>query len=279
MEQEPRKATDVLLALENKVDTLLSIIKAQDLNIKVLSNKLNAVMEQMSKQQAAPPQIKVEAVQPPLPANPFVQMPAGDPEKTIPVLAESKLPSSTSPQGFRRNSRPETYQGDDAVLPHADEGHRMPLQLPKMPGPGPVSNPQMPPGARPPPGRGAGNEVVVQPPPKKQAAPPKAPVLSDLPPEEQAKVARGMIPVQQRVVNGTGKSVFLAQVEITNVQTNEVTKTKTTGNGKWMTSLGIGAYRVVITKRESLTESLNATQDIQVDGSQSPLELPLLIIK
>lgn len=278
MEQEPRKATDVLLSLENKVDTLLNIIKAQDLNIKVLSNKLNAVMEQMAKQPAAPPQIRVEAVQAPLPANPFVQMPAGDPEKNIPVMAESKLPSSSAPGAFRRNSRPETYQGDDAILPHADEGHRMPLQIPKMPsGPAPT---QMPPGARPPPGRGAGNEVVVQPTKKQSSAPPRTETFTDLPPEEQAKVARGMIPVQQRVVSGTGKSVFLAQVEITNVQTNEITKTKTTGNGKWMTTLGIGAYRVVITKRESLTkESLNATQDIQVDGSQSPLELPLLIIK
>jgi hypothetical protein len=47
-----------------------------------------------------------------------------------------------------------------------------------------------------------------------------------------------------------------------------------------MASLPIGAYRVLIRKRESLTkEKLEAAQDIQVDGSQSPLDLPIMIIK
>src|SRR5579885_316769 len=283
MGQEPRKATDVLVELESKVDVLLDIVRAQDLNIKILSNKLNSVMEQLSKAPATPPKITVEAVQakPPVvigpdhPANPFVQMPAADPERAIPIPAESKLPDTSKPQGFRRNSRPETYAGDNAVLPHGEQEHRMPMQLPKAP-----------------PGRGG--EVIVPPPPGRQpqqTSPQNQPAVVVQPPgpRQPPQIAQqptqpksaGAIPVMQRVVDKNSKSVFLADVEITDLSTNQqVFKTRTNGTGKWMASLGIGAYREVVRKRESLTkEKIEALQDIQVDGTQSPLELPLMIIK
>src|SRR5258706_16404837 len=151
MGQEPRKATDVLLDLETKVTELLGIIRAQDLNIKVLSNKLNDVIGRLDKQQATTPKFVVEAVQAPLRASivppTFDQIPAGEPERNIPVTAESKLPQAMTPQGFRRSSRPETYAGDNAYLPHPEQEMKMPMQLPKMP---PVR--QDPNG--PPPGRG-----------------------------------------------------------------------------------------------------------------------------
>jgi len=266
MTQEPRKATEVLVDLESKIDVLLDVVRAQDLNIKILSNKLNAVMEQLQKAPASPSKITVEAIQaPPQQTNPFVQMPAGDPEKNIPIQAEAKLPETNQPKGFRRNSRPETYQGDNAVLPHADEGHRMPMQIP-----------------RPPPGRSDADLVVPTQAPKAAKASPPVPTQPQVQqPVQQPGPAKGVIPVMQRVVDKNGKALFLAKVEITDLQTNQPAfETKTNGTGKWMASLGIGAYRVVITKRESLTkDKLEAVQDIQVDGSQSPLELPLMIIK
>ena len=45
MSNEPRKATDVLLELEAKINLLLDIVRSQDLNIKVLSNKLNVFID------------------------------------------------------------------------------------------------------------------------------------------------------------------------------------------------------------------------------------------
>ena len=117
MEQEPRKASDILLELENKVNVLLGLLRAQDLTIKVLSNKLNSLMEKMDKQGAVPSKIMVEAVNSaPLP-TPFNQMPSPDPEKSIPVSADFNLQVEDKPNGFRRTSRPETYAGDNSYLP------------------------------------------------------------------------------------------------------------------------------------------------------------------
>lgn len=275
MVQEPRKATEVLLDLESKIDMLLGIIRAQDLNIKVLSNKLNDVIGRLDKQQVTAPKITIEAAQTAPPQSSmvppgFVQVPAGDPEKTIPIVAESKLPQSDTPHGFRRSSRPETFAGDNAYLPHPEQEVRMPMQLPKMP---PLQG-------------GKPAEVIVPPaankqqkPPPKQAQTPPAPPAET--PESQPMPAPGNIPVMQRCVDKTGKSIFLAPVEIVDLQTGQpVFKTRTNGTGKWMASLGIGAYRVTITKQASMNkEKLEAVQDIQVDGTQSPLELPMMIIK
>ena len=313
---EPRKATDVLLDVESKVSMLLDIIRAQDLNIKVLSNKLNDVIGRLEKQQAAPPKIVVETTQtapiaPPMMPPTFTQIPAGEPERNIPVTAESKLPQAESLQGFRRNSRPETYAGDNAILPRPEQEIRMPVQLPK-------TAPMGRNGVMPPPGRGPGSEVIATVPPEAtnprnnkkgvfappnprgtpmapmgapnpMMAPPGTPNPMMSPMEEQAplsaqeqmQVAQGQIPVMQRCVDRNGKSIFLADVEIADLSTGQPAfKTRTNGTGKWMASLGIGAYRVTISKRASQNkEKLEAVQDIQVDGAQSPLELPMMIIK
>lgn len=296
MGQEPRKATDVLLDLESKVTELLGIIRAQDLNIKVLSNKLNDVIGRLDKQQAGPPKIVVEAVQtaparasivPPT----FDQIPAGDPERNIPVTAESKLPQDNTPHGFRRSSRPETYAGDNAYLPRPEQEKKMPVQMPKMP---PA---RMDPNG-PPPGRGPSDALIppeamanprnnkrgVMAPPNPFGAPvAQQPQQNQHMDEEQSmpQSAQGQIPVMQRCVDKNGKSLFLAPVEIVDLSTGQtIFKTRTNGTGKWMASLGIGAYRVTITKQASMNkEKLEAVQDIQVDGAQSPLELPMMIIK
>lgn len=280
---EPRKATDVLLDVESKVSALLDLVRSQDLVIKVLSNKLNDVIGRLDKQQSGPPKIVVEAVQTAQPrANivppTFDQLPAGEPERNIPVTAESKLPQSEAPQGFRRSSRPETYAGDNAILPRPDQEVRMPVQLPKMPAPNPPAGRQP---MQPPPGRA---EVTVPPAATKQSnkTAPEPQAMPDMTEEQpMPPAARGQVPVMQRCVDKNGKSIFLAPVEIVDLSTGQpIFKTRTNGTGKWMASLGIGAYRVTITKQASMNkEKLEAVQDIQVDGAQSPLELPMMIIK
>lgn len=296
MEQEPRKATDVLLDLESKVNILLDLVRAQDLVIKVLSNKLNDVISRLDKR-SNPPKIVVETTTA-TPKQAFPAIPAGDPERTIPVVAELSLPQTNSPQGFRRNSRPETYApktvpqipmqpppqqqqlGDDPVE------IKMPVQIPQMPGRQGTMVP--------PPGRGPGSEVVVSPnanqvPGMRKGniiAPPdpKGSPFAQTPLEAQAQhnpMGVGQIPVSQRCVDKNGKSIFLAEVEILDLGTLQpVSKSRTNATGKWFASLGIGSYRVSIRKRESVTkEKIEAVQDIQVDGSVSKLELPMLIIK
>jgi len=261
MEQEPRKATEVLLDLESKIDTLLGIVKAQDLNIKVLSNKLNTVMEELKKQPVAPPKITIEAAN--MAPNPFNQPIPADAAKQIPVASDFNLAVEDSPNGFRRTSRPETYSGDNAYLNKQSAKNQVepkfPVQLP------PKAEVVVPPNAL---GRTQG-----------QTFPPPGPKETTKPANQQ--IVQNAIPVMQRVVDANGKSVFLADVEITDLSTMEqVFKNRTNGTGKWMASLPIGAYRIVIRKREAVSkEKIEAAQDIQVDGMQSPLELPLMIIK
>lgn len=262
MEKEPRKASDVLLELEKKMDLALSIIRTQDMSIKILSNKLNSVLEALQKQTVAPPKITVEAV------NTFRPQPTVFPDydKQVPVAAESKLPVDNTPQGFRRTSRPETFAGDNAftnpVKPTSVEP-KFPVQVPKAP---PGRGPQAP---SPPPGREA--EVMLPVSPKKVGTTNKA----------TADMAQNTIPVMQRVVNSQGKSLFLADVEITDTSTLEmVTKTRTNGAGKWMASLAVGDYRVVVRKLEpSNKQKMEAVQNIHVDGTASRLDLETVIIK
>lgn len=263
MEQEPRKATDVLLDLESKIDTLLGIVKAQDLNIKVLSNKLNTVMEELKKQPVAPPKITVEAAN--TTPTPFNQPIPVDTSKQIPVAADFNLAVEDSPTGFRRTSRPETYAGDNAYL-----NKQAPKNVvqPKFPV-------QLPPNA-------VKAEIVV--PPNALGRTPGQTFPSstkDTNKPAKQQIVQNAIPVMQRVVDANGKSVFLADVEITDLSSMEqVFKNRTNGTGKWMASLPIGAYRIVIRKRDAISKnSLEAAQDIQVDGSSSPLDLPLMIIK
>jgi hypothetical protein len=306
MPQEPRKATDILLELESKMNMMLDIIRTQDLNIKILSNKLNDAMGQL-RQQNEQKKIIVEAVNTtPMPKAPemppgFVQLPAGDPERTIPIQAESTLPQSNEPKGFRRTSRPESFAGDDAYLNRSanpPEDVRMPVQLPpgmkqqqlqQQPQPQPQPQPQqVPPGRQqmvPPPGRSQ-SETFAPPPPTPEYANRKGAVMpgpqrQPSSPYRESQPPQGAVPIMQRIVDKNGKSIFLADVEVTDLSTSQpVFKTRTNGTGKWMASLGIGAYQVKIGKRASGNkEKLEAVQDIQVDGSQSPLELPMLIIK
>ena len=268
MTNEPRKASEVLLELEAKIDSLISLVKAQSFANQLLSNKVTELSESLEKQrQATPPQIRVETTNtlPQIPFSPLHTFVPSDPERQVPISSEKKLPMLGD--GFRRTARPETFAGDDVYLGQQfapGEEPKMPLQMPKGP----------------PPGRG-GADVII---PTKQVQPqqsqqPLSPTQQQ--PLPKQSVVQNAVPVVQRVVNGDGKSVFLADVEVVDMSTSQpVSKTRTNGTGKWMASLGIGAYRVTIRKKGTATNGkMEAVQDVQVDGTQSPLELKTVIIK
>lgn len=271
MSNEPRKATDILIDLEGKIDNLVSLIKAQNFAQQIVNNKLNELMDKLAKQPPVPQRVTVEAVNtkaiPTVPTSPLTTFTPSDPERQVPVSAETRLPETSAPKGFRRTSRPESFAGDDAYLSPTQEQPqpKFPIQMPKGP----------------PPGRGSESEVIVQP---KQSAK-QTPAQQQMPPQPvppvRPQTVQAAVPVIQRVVNRDGKSIFLADVEVTDLSTSQqIYKTRTNGSGKWMASLGAGAYRVIIRKKGTSTaERMEATQDVQVDGSQSPLELQTIIIK
>ena len=249
MEKEPRKATDVLLDLESKIEILLAIVKSQDLNIKLLSNKLNSVMEKLEQYTSTPSKITVEAVE--SKDDRFFQE---DENKQIPVSSDFNLSVDTNPQGFRRTSRPETYSGDNMYLAR---------QEPIMPS-APIQIPSIPTGSP---------EVKVS---------DEQPIINQSQNKKTNKKepSKGSVPVIQRIVDKNGKSVFLADVEVMDSSGASIFKTRTNGTGKWMASLPIGNYKVLIRKRESVTkEKMESVQSIEVDGLQSPLELQTMIIR
>ena len=265
MSNEPRKASEVLLDLEQKIDITLSIIRIQDLNIKILSNKLNNIIELLEKQDTEAPKFTVEAIG-------SSRSPETMPEFTerqIPIYADTSLQLETNPKGFRRTSRPETFSGDNDYLPESsgDINKKFPVQLPK----GFVEANKNT--NSPPPGRET-KEVMVQ------ATQESVPVVVNQSAKTQNIIQNG-IPVSQRVVNKDGKSLFLADVEIIDTQTmTSMFKTRTNGTGKWSASLSVGSYKVIINKRESSTApKLEATQDIQIDGTESKVDLQTIIIK
>lgn len=264
MENEQRKASEVLLELEQKLNTALSIIRTQDMNIKILSNKLNNIIELLEKQNAPAQKIVVEAVNN-IPN--FPQVPTPTVPDQIPILAELKLPVEDSPKGFRRTSRPETFAGDNSYLPKSSSDlKKFPTQIPKQ------TIGKMP-NNTPPPGREPTSEIIVP-------SPPQAPVTVK-PNAKNQNIVQNAIPVSQRVVNKDGKSLYLANVEIIDLQTMQpVFKSRTNGTGKWSAALPIGSYRVIIVRRESTSgEKFEATQDIHIDGSESKVDLQTIIIK
>jgi hypothetical protein len=261
MSDEPRKATDVLLDLERKVDNLVGLIQSQELIIKVLNNKFNDVIANLKQVNAPKPTASIASA----PISPkFVpqQMPILDPERHIPISAEANIPVSNDPVSLRRTSRSEKLAGDDAYVPKekptqtSTHAHtpKYPVQMP----------PQMPKTSKSP-----EPEVIF---PEDN--------LTALTNDKPAK-SLNTVPVMQRIVDRTGKSIFLADVIILDKNSRkEVFKCRTNGTGKWMASLGVGDYHVLITKRESLSkEKIEVEQNISIDGKTSPLELNALICR
>ena len=240
MEDGPRKATDVLLELESKIDMILDIVKSQDLNNKILSNKLNTILEAQRQQldrNVSKPTIEVARA-------PTSQ----ELERQIPISPEMTIPMEQSPQGFRRTSRPETYEGDNSYLKKpASKQTTSPVQK---------------------------SEIIV---------PVQSPQEETQFIERQAPspaIAHNSVPVMQRVVDKNSKSIFLADVVVLGASDGKPYKTRTNGTGKWMASLLPGNYHVTITKRDAATkEKVETSQDIVIDGKTSPLNLPMLIIK
>lgn len=240
MDGEPRKATEILSDLEGKIDYLIAYTKTQDHSIKILSNKLNEILSKNNTYVPIqpPPQFKIESVDT---SGQLQKIKEIDSDKQIPISSEFNLPIENSPKGFRRTSRPETYAGDDQFLekPQTKQNKITPK-----------------------------SEVIV---PQNFIDKKNEPV----PPIQKSELMQNAVPVSQRVVDKNGKSVFLADVEIIDLSTNtNICKTRTSGTGKWVAALGVGNYKILIRKRESLTkQSIESIQEINVDGATSPYEL------
>jgi len=243
---DSRKATDVLLSIEQKLEKLIELLQNNNLSDKILSNKLNTVISSLSEKKNSSPIFTAEAVN--------ISVPS-----TVPVVAEEALHINDTPasNGFSRTSRSETFAGDNSYFKKIDKKEKstkMPIQIPK----------------------GDYVEVIV---PTQTNEVQQTKVVTSTPATKLN--TSNVVSVVQRVVDKNGKSLFLADVEIINKDDLQVIqKLKTNATGKWMCSLPIGQYSVLIKKRDHITKQIvEIGQNLEVNGSSNPLELPMAIIK
>lgn len=179
-----RKASDVILSIERRFDVLLQTATNSDNNTKLLLGRMNRICSLL---ESIDTQLKL--------GN------GAEPEPEIDHL--SYLPEievETSPKGYRRTARPETY--------------------------------------------------------------------SD---EKSARV----IPTQQKIFDPSGKSVYMAEVEIFNAADRSlVTKLRSTAGGKWQLPLAPGDYIVTILKRPNGTRNkMTYSNNFSVKETDGPIEL------
>src|ERR1700735_2256985 len=112
MTDEQRKASDILLDLEDKIEKLLNVSETNALNYKVINNKINEMMSLLTKLTVAP--VGKPTAEAPKPAvqvstHPLEKFQPIDPERQVPVFAANRMPQKNEPHGFPRTSRSETF--------------------------------------------------------------------------------------------------------------------------------------------------------------------------
>lgn len=245
MTNEFRKASDVLVSIEAKIDQLIALVRSHDLNMKVMSNKLNSLISEVNNITIVSSGSKGSATTDSGFSTHFSET-FRNPD-SIRVNPETSIAMTSEPVGFRRVSRPETYsleqdKKDSSVI----QSHMS---------------------------QNIFNDLSEKVEPAKEEVFFKS--------YEEKKSEGKKIPVIQRVVDKSGKSIFLAEVEVINSETGDTEfKTRTNGVGKWQGSLQPGKYKVKINKRESLSkEKIELTQNVVIDGLSDKQELPAVIVK
>jgi len=204
---EKRKATEVLLDIESKIDQLVNMYKTLSFNISILSNKLNKIGNVIVSSENTNVPV-IESVE----------------KEQVEIKKENALPLSPKPILDKRNDR---FGKQNTVKQNKN------------------------------------SEIVL----------PKEGLKNN---SDSSKIV-----VVQRIVDKNGKSVFLADVDISNVEDNSLTfKARTNGAGKWQAQLPPGTYKVLIRKREALSQtSIEFEQTVYVDNSESILNLDMIVIK
>jgi hypothetical protein len=141
-----RKASDILLDLEAKIDQLTSMLHAQALDIRILSNKLNKLLEQKELPPAPPPVATSYAASADNGKmhNVLIQ------NRGVPIKVSDQLPMQDTPQGIRRNARPET-SGNSRQAPPAMPQSKISIQDPSPPNMSQFMRAKQPPAPPPPP--------------------------------------------------------------------------------------------------------------------------------
>lgn len=86
------------------------------------------------------------------------------------------------------------------------------------------------------------------------------------------------IPVGQRVVDGQGKDLFFANVNIYDIDNNVVGETKTNAVGKWQTYLPVGKFIIKIISNTDKNK-IESSQVVEIQKEMKSLQLPIFSLK
>lgn len=242
----------MILSLKSTLDLILNYCKSQELNLKILSNKINLLNEKLLNNpvHSSPGKATIE------PADFVVQhADRQNNSKEIRISPDFNLSVDSAPQGPRRTSRQDDSDFEDYSKTNTmAEPTEHPLSQSKKVFK-PIENVEK-------------KESVNDNSNNVEFKHPKLTLAES-------------VQVTQRVLGKSNNSLFLAEVEVRSAENDElVHRTRTNGIGKWVGTLSPGKYRVTIKKMGGAgKEVLKVSQDIQIDGIKSLVDLPELHIK
>lgn len=198
---EDRKATDVILGIEKKVDEILSYVKNIDF-------KYNLILGKLSEKTAPSP-------------------PSSVGEVTFPSFA----PAPAAPSPFKAS--PDLKEKLRKAMEQAEDD-----ALSDVP------------------------EVATQLEGKRRNL------------RQHGQTQMRQIPVEQRIVYADGKNVYMASVNISQIDGTLVTKTNTNQTGKWIAALPPGDYHVKVTKAGTQVKpKVELEYQVTVPNQDSRVEL------
>jgi len=197
---DERKATDVLLEIESKVNETIAIVRNTDLKIAIILDKLNK-------------QLLIK--QPNDTSN--ISFPTYQPTTTSPFDAAPDLKAKLQ-FALEEAQRDEQLASKPTVDTH-QEGKRRNLRF-------------------------------------------------------HGDVQSRQIPVQQRILYADGKNVYMANVDILDIENKLVKQTKTNQVGKWLASLSPGDYQVNVFKAGTqLKPKVELSYRVTIPNQDSTVEL------
>lgn len=107
-EIEPRKASDILLSLEDKVNNLTKMISVYDYNTKIILDRVNKIFAYIDALQKEDALLAQQNAQQPIQSENDL-FPQYQEKEIIQTSTEHLITEETDPKGHRRTARSETY--------------------------------------------------------------------------------------------------------------------------------------------------------------------------
>lgn len=116
---DPRKASEIILSLEEKVNTIIKIMSVYDMNMKITLDRVNKIYEKVNKVHKYIEDLEAENSQPEVFKN-YEQLPiekiTQEPEAVIQTSIEHVITATDLPIVNKRSARSEPYSQESVQL-------------------------------------------------------------------------------------------------------------------------------------------------------------------